>query len=91
MVLVKILGLLDFFVGMNLILLKWQLFPYFALIMGLIVLFKALIFIGSDPVVSAIDITCLFFFFLALAGAYFYFTWLFSLWFFQKSFFSLVA
>lgn len=89
--LVKILGMLDFFLGLLLILLKWDLFQYLALFMGLIVLIKALIFLSSDTFVSSIDVFCLIFFFLAITGYYFYFTWLFSIWFFQKGVFSFVA
>jgi hypothetical protein len=88
---VKILGLIDIIAGFLIILLKWELFPYLALLIGLSILVKALLFFTSDTIVSMIDIFCVCFLFLGLIGVYFYFTWLFSIWFFQKGFFSLAA
>jgi len=88
---VKILGLIDIIAGLLIILLKWELFPYLALLIGLSILIKALLFFTTDAVVSMIDIFCICFLFLGVAGVYFYFTWLFAIWFFQKGFFSLAA
>jgi len=84
---VKILGLVDLLAGISLFLLKFNLFKQFAIIMGIILLVKSIMFLGN--IVSLIDIIAVVVIFLAFMNIYGIITWLVVIWLIQKGVFSL--
>lgn len=84
---VKLFGALDLLGGISLILLKWGIGSNIALVLGILLGIKSLIFFYNWA--SMIDLVCVLFLVLASFGFYFSFSWLFALWLFQKAFFSL--
>lgn len=86
---VKVLGILDLIGAVCLVLLSRGLAVEFSLLIGLLLLVKALAFIKNF--VSIIDIFALCLFATALLGYWWTFSWLAALWFAQKAFFSFVA
>jgi len=87
--LVKFLGLLDIIAGFIILILKFGFFQEVGLIFALYLALKGLIFIKD--ISSVIDIITAVFLFLAAINFYFSFTWIFSIWLFQKGIFSLIS
>ncbi|MBU2590348.1 MAG: hypothetical protein KKA65_02795 [Nanoarchaeota archaeon] len=82
--LVKIYGLLDLALGINLLFLYWNIFPFSVLIFALPILIKAIYYI-KDPS-SIVDLVAVIFTILAFLGYFPIFTFVFAFWFLQKGF-----
>ena len=85
----KLLGLLDLIIGLHLILLKWDFFPSLGIVFAVYLFIKSIAFFHD--VASIVDLLTAVIYTLAVYDIYFSFTWIFSLWLLQKSFFSLVV
>ena len=83
----KLLGLIDLLAAIGLVMLKYDIFQTFALVLGLLVLIKAIMFFGS--VISFADIACFLIIILAFFGVFNFISWIAAIWLFQKGFFSL--
>ncbi|MBS3141205.1 hypothetical protein J4405_03615 [Candidatus Woesearchaeota archaeon] len=83
----KLMGLIDLLAGIGLVLLKYDMFQTVVLVLGLLVLIKAVMFFGS--VISFIDIACFLVIILASFGIFNFISWIAAIWLFQKGFFSL--
>lgn len=86
---VKLLGVLDLLAAIFLILLRWNIGSNIALVLGILLGIKSLIFFYNWA--SVIDIISVGILIAASFGFYFYFSWIFSLWLLQKAFFSLLG
>lgn len=86
---VKILGIVDLLAGLSLILLKFNLLKQFALIVGLVLLIKSLMFLGN--IASFIDIIAVAVIVLAFFGVYGIVSWISVVWLVQKGLFSLLT
>ena len=89
MVLFKILGMMDIFSGLLILILKFGFFQDIGLIFALYLAVKSMIFIKDFA--SVIDLVTALFFFLAAVGFYFSFTWIFSIWLLQKGIFTFIS
>ncbi|MBU2634187.1 MAG: hypothetical protein KJ674_02995 [Nanoarchaeota archaeon] len=85
---VKLLGVVDLLAAFSLILLKFGLLKQFAIIIGLILLVKSLVFFN---IVGFIDIIAVFVMALAFMGISGIITWVFVVWLIQKGLFSLLG
>jgi len=83
----KLLGLIDLLAAIGLVMLKYDMFQTFALVLGLLVLIKAIMFFGSF--ISFIDIACFLVIILASFGVFNFISWIAAIWLLQKGFFSL--
>jgi len=86
---VKLLGLIDLLAAVFIILLRFNIGSKIALIIALMLLVKSVIFLTSF--VSFVDIVSGVFLLLAVYGYYYFFTWIFALWLFQKGMISLLS
>ena len=86
---VRLLGFLDFFSGLLLLILQFHHWTALGLWFGLYLLVKGIVFISN--VVSMMDILAGIMMILAAGGYTFPFTWVFVLWLLQKGFFSLFS
>ena len=84
--LVKLLGIVDLFAGVVLLLLRFGFGTDVALWLGIYLMVKGVVFIAN--VVSMMDILAGIMMVLAAFDFYFSFTWVFVLWLLQKGFFS---
>jgi hypothetical protein len=87
--LVKLLGLLDFLAGIFIIFARWNIGSQIGLVLAILLIIKSLAFITWK--VSYIDLLSGVILLLASTGHYFFFSWIFAIWLFQKSFFSLLS
>jgi hypothetical protein len=87
MVFLKALGILDFLAGISLVFLKFGLLENIALILGIYLIVKSIIFIKS--LASIFDLISGILIVLAAHGMFFPFTWLVAVWLLQKGIFSL--
>ncbi len=79
---VKLLGLIDLLAAVFIILLRFNIGNKIAFVIAIILLIKSIIFLTSFT--SWIDIISGIFLILAVYGHYYFFTWIFALWLFQK-------
>jgi len=86
---VKILGLIDLFSGIMLILLKFGFLKGIALFFAICLILKALVFITDFT--SFIDIVAGIFLILGYFGVHNFLSWIFVVWLLQKGAFSLLS
>ena len=89
MLIMKFLGILDILAGIVIILLKFGFLENLGVLFAVYLGLKGLFLINN--LASIIDIVTAVFLLLAAVNIYFSFTWLFSLWLFQKGNFSLMS
>lgn len=87
--LMKLFGLLDLLGAIFIILLKWNIGVEIGLVIAVLLGIKALIFLKDWA--SIVDLISVAVLILAVFGNYFSFSWIFSVWLLQKSFFSFFA
>lgn len=85
MILIRLLGLLDFIAAAALFIMKYHILASFGVILGLYLIIKGVIFFST---VSIVDILAGVMLILAALGTYMPFNWIFVLWLAQKSIFS---
>jgi hypothetical protein len=85
----KFFGILDILAGLVIILLKFGFLQNVGLLLAVYLGMKGLFFINN--LASIVDFVTAVFLLLAAVDIYFSFTWLFSLWLFQKGIFSLMS
>jgi len=85
---VKLLGIVDLLAAFSLIFLKFGFFKQFAIIIGLLLLVKSLVFFN---IVGLIDIIAVVVMALAFMGIFGIVTWIFVVWLIQKGLFSLLG
>jgi hypothetical protein len=85
---VKLLGLVDLLAAVGILLLNLNMFKTFALIMGLLVLFKSIIFL--DLFMTSMDVLVFLFIILAYFGVFNFFTWIVLIWLIYKGIISLI-
>jgi len=89
MVIMKFFGILDILAGIVIILLKFGFMENIGILLALYLGLKGIFFINN--LASIIDLITAVFLLMAALDIYFSFTWIFSLWLFQKGFFSLIS
>ena len=85
---VKLLGLIDLFASLSLLMLKFNMFKTFALLVGFLVLVKSIIFF--DGFVTSFDVFAFLMILLGYFGVFNIFSWIAFIWLLQKSVFSLI-
>lgn len=85
----KFFGILDILAGIIIILLKFGFMENIGILLAVYLGLKGFFFINN--LASIIDLITAVFLLLAALNIYFSFTWIFSLWLFQKGIFSLMS
>ena len=85
---VQLFGLLDIIAALSVVLLKFDIFIWLSLVLGIYLIIKSLIFIKS--LASWIDLICGIGMIISFIGFFSGFSWLVLIWLIQKGIFSLI-
>ena len=85
---VQLFGLLDIIAALSVVLLKFDIFIWLSLVLGIYLIIKSLIFIKS--LASWIDLICGIVIIISYIGFFSILSWIVALWLAQKGLFSLV-